>query len=276
MIKKLPVLYKTENNLFREVEIKKPSGKVISDTKDNIENKNKYIAMRTFVADCTIRIIGENSEITDPLNIKSAYDKMSNKNLEYLSKEIMILYYDGDDYIEGLYICPRCGNKVIAEKRDEDGIEIDTRDRISDLKVTFMEDESELIFDVDFSKPVTLTSEMEDDVINNITMCFPTTESLVKAYNSVGDDNDTKLQYYIWAYSILKANGKEVDTSWRRSFGVQLFNNVENVEEDLNKNISGHINKYGVDPRVTKNCRECGKTWRPYISTSNFFASALQ
>lgn len=276
MIIGLPVLYQTGEEVYDQVEIKKPSAKVLSDTKDAIHTTNKFIAMRSFVAGCTLRIIGRDRELTDPIQIKRSYDKMSNKNLEYAAQEIMILYYNGEDYVEGLYLCPRCGFKVIAEKKTIDDIEIDTRDRMSDLKVTFMESTEDLIFDVELSKPVEIESEIQFTVIQSVTMGFPTTENMVKAHSSVGDTNDMKLQLSIYAYSIVKVNGQDVKDSWRKSFGIKLFNSIEEVEEDINNKISKRINKYGIDPRIEKHCENCGKDWQPFINTLNFFASALQ
>ena len=274
MIKRLPVLYQTKENLYTEVEVKKPSGKVISDTNE-AKIKNPYTAMRAFVSGCIVRIISEDKEITEEVSIKRACDLMSTKNLEYLSQELMVLYYNGEDFIEGVYECPRCHETVIAQKEIDDGMEIDTRDRISDLKVVFMEDPSLLTLEIALTTPVSIKTETFVEEINSLTIGFPTTEDTIKAYASVGDKNEVRLQYAIYANALQKINGEEVDTSWKRNFGLKLFNGIEEVKEDIGK-ISDHINSFGVDPRLEKTCKECGKVWHPLINTPNFFDSALQ
>lgn len=271
MNKKLPVLLKIGENLFDEVELKKPSGALLAQTEED-KNRNEYLGMRTLVAGCVESIDGT-SQITDPIAIKSAITKMSNKNLEFLGLEIMVDFYNGEDYIEGVYPCPRCGKPHICEKIIQDDLEIDTRDRISDLPVHFMENESELLFDIHLTEPITLESKMGTEEVETITMGFPTAENLIEAINSVGGSNPYKLQYAVYARSIQRVNGEEVDQSWKRSKGVQLFNNCKNVKKDIGQ-ISDIINRYGIDLTVEKTCLECGKVWRPVIRTSNFFGSA--
>lgn len=271
MIRRLPVLYQTENNIYEEIELKKPSGGMLADTKEAAE-KNWPLAMRNFVAGCTVSIISADNVISDMVGIKSALAKMSNKNLEYFSQEIMIDYYKGDDYVEGLYPCPRCQHEIIAEKSDEDGIAIDTRDRISDLKVNFMNDPSELVFHLELEEPVEL--DEREDPVKNIDIQFPTIEHYVEAFNSVGDRNKAKFQYAVYARAIVKVNGVEIENSWKKSKGYLLFNKSENTLNDVGK-ITEYFNKYGVDGRLEKSCPKCGKVWQPLINTSNFFGSAL-
>ena len=275
MIKRLPVLYQTKNNLYNKVEIKKPSGKTLLDTQEAVTKYNSYIAMKIFVAGCTVRIISDTNEIIEEKDIRNTYSFMSNKNLEYLAQEIMVLYYDGEDFVEGVYICPRCGYKLISQKILVDDIEIDERDRISDLKVTFMENPEELFFSILLSKPVIIESNLGKEEIVEILMGFPTIEDYVKAFSSVGEGNDTKLQYAIYANAIKKVNNEEVDEAWKRICGLKLFYNIEEVHKDVGA-ISNYINSFGVNPEIQKTCKECGKIWYPFINTSNFFASVLQ
>lgn len=271
MIKRLPVLYKTEKAVYEEIELKKPSGALLAEVQEAVQ-KNWPLAMRNFVAGCTVSIISPEKNIDDAISIKSALAKMSNKNLEYLAQEIMVDYYKGDDYVEGVYQCPRCGAHVIAEKSNEDGIEIDTRDRITDLKVNFMESIDELTFDLEFETPIEI-SESEEPV-KSITIGFPSMEHYTEVFNSIGDRNKAKFQYAVYARAIEKVNGQDVDNSWKKSKGYLMFNKSENTLNDIGR-ITDYFNQYGVDPRIEKTCRECGKVWQPLINTSNFFGSAL-
>jgi hypothetical protein len=271
MIKRLPVLYKTEQNIYEEIELKKPSGALLAEVQEAVQ-KNWPLAMRNFVSGCTVSIISPEKNITDSIQIKTALSNMSNKNLEYLSQEIMVDYYKGEDFVEGVYQCPRCGNNVIAEKSNEDGIEIDTRDRITDLKVNFMESVDELFFELEFEESIELSEN--EELVKNITIGFPTVEHYTEAFNSIGDRNKAKFQYAVYARAIEKVNGQEVEKSWKRSKGYLLFNKSENTLNDIGK-ITEYFNRYGVDARIEKTCRECGKVWQPLINTSNFFGSAL-
>lgn len=275
MIRKLPVLLKTDNDLYKTIELKLPSSDVLADTKEAVNTSNQYVAVRNLIAGCTSRISGQN-DITEPDRIKLLVGKMSNKNLEYFAREIMIGYYDGDDYVEGVYSCPRCGEKIISEKKDMEGIIIDTRDRMSELKVAFMENESELEFFVEFTEPVIIESEAGNTEVASAVMRYPTVEDMIQAYSLVGDSNSIKFQLAQYAYCLVKVNNKAVDDNWRRSYGYKMFRSIKNVNLDLNKKIGEIVNRYGVDPRIEKTCSKCGKTWKPYINSLNFFASALQ
>lgn len=265
MIKKLPVPYQG----FYEVEFTKPTGGVLAEVHDSVKNNSVWVAMRNFVSGCTSRFIGNDKEIIEKLAIKRMYDKMSNKNLEYISQEIMILYYNKEDYVEGVYPCPRCGKKLISEKKIIDDIEIDSRDRISDLKVNFMDNESQSEFEIMFTEMVEIKTDSGSDIVESITMRMPTVEDHIKAHSSIGDNNVMKFQYSVWANAIIKVNGNEINDSWRRSCGMQLFNNIK--ESTDIKQISNYINSWGIDPRIEKVCFECGKAWQPFINTFNFF-----
>lgn len=270
MKKRLPILLKLENDIFEEIELTKPSGRVIADTQEIAQKSSTDIAMRNFIAGCTEKIIGYNSEITDKVAIKSALGKTSNKNLEYLAIEIMTDYYDGDDFVEGIFECPICHEKQTARLYEEDGITIDTRDRISDLQVTFMQDESELKFDIELSEPVEIkVSSQSSELVENITMTYPTIEHYINAHSNVGDKNLYKKQYAAFGYAIIAINGVEVDDRWKRLHGLNLFLSIKQ-RKDI-KQITDKINAYGVDKKLEKICKECGKVWQPFIDTSNFF-----
>lgn len=275
MIVKFPVPYITaNNNIYLEAETKRPSGLLLADVNEAMQKTNEYNSMRVFASGCCERIIGD-PDITDKVSIKGAIAKMSNKTVEHICAQVMIDYYDNDDYVEGLYICPRCGNKVLAEKKDDDGIIIDTRDRISDLRVGFMEDISDLEFDVDLGQTIDLESKTLQESVSNITLRFPIMEDYIKACNAIGIENPVRIQYYVYGQCIIKVDGTTVDDTWRRAYGAVIFNKLENTKEVF-KQISNHINKYGIDPDVEKRCNNCGKVWKVQINSTNFFASALQ
>ena len=272
----MPIPYlSNEGNIYKYIEIKKPSGQVLADARDAIDRTNEFNAMRVFVAGCTESIASENETITDSVAIKSMLGKISNKTLEYLSAMIMVDYYDGEDYIEGVYPCPRCGTSVVSEKSDADGVEIDTRDRITDLHVGFMEDIKDMQRTISFT-PVELRSRKTVDEVSEVTLRMPTTNDYIKAFQQ-GGQNMIKIQFQVYGDCIIKANGVDVDDTWRRSYGYKLFATLTDFKKVF-KEIGDWLNAYGLDPEVEKICRNqsCGKVFNAIINSSNFFASALQ
>lgn len=262
-------------NIYSKVVCGKPSGKGIADAKE-ASDTNPYIIMKKLVSGCIVSIEqDEGKSITDRVAIVSALGKMSVKNLEYLAQEIMIDYYDGDDGVEGVYFCPRCNTKKISEIKTIDGMKIDTRDFISDLKVNFMESPDEIIFNTEFEKGIEIKTRDGEDLVLNIDMEIPTVDSMIEAVTEEGLKNEYKLQYSLWSKSIKKVNGVIVDKKWQRTCGKQIFNNSQEVVKDMRK-IANYINKFGINERISKTCDSCGKVWQPLINTRNFFDSALQ
>lgn len=264
--------------IYNEINLTKPSGRTIAQIREDYDKSNEFVAIRNFVCGCTESVVSVDDGIveTDSLKIKGLYNSASNKTLEYVAIKLMIDFYNGDDFVEGIYPCPRCGYKLLAEKSGSDDIEIDTRDRISELEVGYMNDpESEYIFEVHFTEPVPLKSSNGEDLAVNAVFRIPTVQDYVVALSQVGSRNPIMLQFAVYAQALVKINGINVDKSWKRSFGLQLFNNMTEVKTDVGQ-ISGHINKYGINPMVLKFCPECGKEWEATIKTANFFDSALQ
>lgn len=265
--------------IYSGINLRKPSGRIISQIREDYDKSNEFIALRNFVAGCTESIVSSrDGDIeTDPLKIKGLYNSANNKTIEYIAIKLMVEFYDGDDFVEGIYPCPRCGFKILAENTImEDGLEIDTRDRISDLGIGYMDDpESEYIFEIQFTEPVLLKSNNGEDVAVNAVFRMPTIQDYVVALSQVGSRNSITLQFAVYAQALLKVNGVDVDKSWKRSFGLQLFNNMTEIKKDVGQ-ISGHINKYGINPLISRFCPECGKIWEATIKTANFFDSALQ
>lgn len=274
MIVRLPILLKLKENIYTEVELKKPSGEVLANTQEALQ-KNAFVAMTKFVSGCVIKIISENNEITDNIQIMGALNKMSNKNLEFLSKEIMVWYYNGADKIEGVYYCPRCNNKSIAERtKTEDGIEIDTRDSLGDLEINYMKEPSNLEFEILFEEPLIVGKGETEDFVTSIHMRFPAMEDYIKAHASIPENKSVIFQYAVYARAITKVNGNAVNDFY--TTGVKMFKAMrEGLKETMDK-IAECINKYGMDNRVEKYCNNCGKVWRPYVNTLNFFDFALQ
>lgn len=271
MKKRLPVPIFLNEKLYTEINFKKPTGNVIAQTKDLVDNSGVYLAMRDFIFGCAESlVIDDGSEITDGVSLKSLVFKMPIKSAEYIAQEIMIYYYNGEDFIEGIYYCPFCNTKSVARLTDDS----DTRDRISDLEVNFCDGKPENI-DIQFDKPLEIDIKNDIYNISNITIKIPTLENHHNAYVKYGDNNLVRYQLAVYADCLVKINGIDVDQYWKESYNIKIFNESDELKH-ITDTIGKNMNCFGVDPRLKKFCKKCSEVWQPVINTSNFFGSALQ
>lgn len=250
-------------NRVTKCEIIKPSVGVLMDTKKIVDRGDYFSALKKFLSSTvifedntekTLRLIGE-------LPIQSA---------EYLTIQIMLLEYPDDDGIEGVYICPRCGTQKISECRDD----IDNRDFISDLEITYFEekDNPEITKDVN----VNIIDKKTDNplfTVTSITMRHPKLNDYIEAVNKVGFIEDIEIQKFIYLKCITKINNEENIKDVKNKYGQKIIYKLSNKELNY---FASEINKYGMNTKVEKNCLSCGKKWETTINTSNFFVGALQ
>jgi len=269
---RLPIPIFLKDNIYTHVEVKTPTAKVLADTNDVINSAGEYMGMRNLISGCIERVFNENNEITDSVSIKSLVFKMPNKTAEFVSTDLIVDFFNGDDYVTGIYPCPICRNEEVSKQ----SFDIDTRDRISDLKVVYMEvDEYQNSITVNLSEPVIIKVKNEELQVDNITIGYPTLEHHHKAYTRFGNTNTIRYQLAIYSEALIEVNGQAISDEWRRSYGMKIFENMSRIKEVTDK-FSDFINKYGRDLRVEKICKSCGEVWQPIINTSNFFGSALQ
>ena len=101
------------------------------------------------------------------------------------------------------------------------------------------------------------------------------------AKNSIADaisgsrksDKSDKLrtQFAIYTEALVDINGSPVDSQWKNRYGALFFDRLD-PEGDL-LTITNKVNEFGMEKRVLRICKECGKEWRSIINTSNFFDS---
>ena len=170
------------------------------------------------------------------------------------------------------YTCPRCGEKIIAELNKQN--DIDTRDFLGTLPVNNYTGEENTI-SVKFDSLIEITTQPDDpfSIIESIEMCFPTLNNCISASTIQGEKNDFLLELQVYVNCIQKINGEPVDKKWLSRFGIQLMKKLE--KSDLKK-INVKINEHGLNEKVEKTCRECGKIFEVAINTASFFDSALQ
>jgi hypothetical protein len=264
---------------YVEVEVTRPDGGVIADANKLLSEKKYYDAMKVFVSGCITSLKDEeDNEIEDAKRIKLITGKIPFKVIEDLVIEIAKLMNPDDDGVEGVYKCPmpKCEHKILCQLTEED----DTRDFLSDIKYTCLDDDSddrkEMLFT--FDPPVEILDVSDNQVaetVSNITMRHPTVDDCIRASSKEGYIDEARLQYRIFVEAITKVNGEEVQKKWKTRNGMQLFLSVKNISNisDITTRTS---KSFGYDPRVEKVCPSCGKRFKVEIDTASFFYSALK
>jgi len=272
---RLPLPKRIKDVLYTEAEVSEPTVNAAIETQKMAKSGSFFQSLRAFCNSCVDEFkTSDGQSITDPISIKSIIPKLPFKTVEYLALQAVLKHNDGDDGIEGMYPCPRCGHDVIAEYSDRDGVIIDTRDHISKLTVKYSDDEQGPIT-VDLATPVLIQDKVTNEVIEEVkslTIEAPTLEKCIAAEGKTSSDR-IRLQLAIYVECLIAVNGQPIDSRYRDAYGMYIFGNIRSIKKDL-KVLSDSINQFGLDTSVEKECPKCGKVWRAQVNTSNFFASA--
>jgi hypothetical protein len=274
----LPVPKTIANSLYVGCEVQAPSLDCIAKARSSADS-TYFPALRILCAECVKDFITEDGKIiSDPVSIKSIIPKLPFKSAEFIVMQSLLLQNEDDDSIEGYYPCPRCGQENISEYRNDDGIEIDTRDHISEFKIGYFDpyNDNEEIH-VELTDPVVISDKGDDgDVlleVNDFDVVIPTLENCIIAEAKVGIKDPLILQLAIYVEAMTKVNGQKVDAKFKKQWGMFFLGKIRTAKKDIGA-LSDEINKYGIIRKVKKTCKKCGKVWEPTPNTSNFFASA--
>jgi len=274
---RLPIPIFTENKVYTGVEITRPRASVIADTKTAVDDGQIFGAIKRFLSGCIKSLLTEDEEeIDDKAEIKRALSLMPFRSAEHLVLQVMLLVDPDNDGVEGIYECPRCGKKIVAELIKDDTIDLDTRDFISMLPVNYM-DEDEPTITISLQDPVNLINKNTKEVLDSVesfTLRHPNLNDCMVAERIHGTRDAVRMQFAMYIEAITEINGNPVDKKYKNTFGMLIFENIKNVREDLGS-LNQSVAKYGVNPDVDKNCNGCGKVFSVPISTSSFFVSGL-
>ena len=263
---KLPIPAKFGDKVIVECEISKPKAIVITDAKSAVDRNDYYTALKVFCAGVVDSFTDSNGGIiTDKQQIRTIMNSMPFRSAEYIAIQ-SIVAIDGDDGIEGIYPCPRCGYKIIAGYEDNDGVISDTRDYISGLEVRYA-DENTMDIYVQLDNPVVVHKGNDEIEIKTMRIQHPTLEHCIKAGNRVGYSNVMKLQLGIIAEAVSDINGNKV-TGILREIAYKALDNIDSTELF---SIVSELGKYGLQTKVAKVCPACGKEFMCTVNTSNFF-----
>jgi hypothetical protein len=268
-------IFSNDGSIYNEADFRKPRTCVITETYEEAQKGNIFSAMTYFVAGCITSItdLGGNT-VDNPIEIKKLVKEMPYITGEQFAIKIMATLNE-NDVIEGVYICPRCDTQHISNF--DSVLDIDNRDRVSDLKINYMDPENYVneIYVIP-ENPVKIFNKNTGETlitIENFTIKHPTFNDCILAGNNMRAGQEVRTQLKVYTKSLIFVNEENVDLKWVSAYGKLLF---DNLEVDDIKQISDELQKYGIEKRLKKICTNCGKEWSPIINTSNFFASGLQ
>jgi len=263
---KLPTPLSYNGNLYDEVNIKEYTAGVLADTKKEIDSGNPYKALQIFISGC----INSINDVNEKTLIKILTGFLAYKSAELLAIKIITMN-EKEDGIEGIYTCPRCGNKIACEIDEENGI--DTSDHLNELKVEYSKD-NELI-EINLKNKIIIEDINENiiDEISSISLQYPTLNNCISACNSYGDKDSVRLELRIYVESLKLVNQSEIDNKWKNRFGMYVMERL--CRNDL-ITIKEKLNQYGLKNEIKKKCPNCGKKFTVALNTASFFALALQ
>jgi hypothetical protein len=277
----IPIFYKDE--IFDQCEIRKPKAGVLASTYEIFQNKDDFSAILELLSKSILWFKSTDEKIIDsPDQIRAICRKMPYITAEVISTKIMLLI-NKDDWIEGVYPCPRCGHLTITGI-DHDTFE-DTRDRIEDLEIInqsenedgeLLKSEYSNIIHLNLVEPIEIKQLKTDYVlhkIESIDLRFPNLDDCIKGSNKYPNNKEIKRQFAIYAEAIEKINGEDVKIKWQKIWGEFIFREMDTEDLEL---ISIAMQMYGIQKTLRKTCKNCQKTWKAEINTSNFFVSGLQ
>ncbi len=284
---KLPVPIVRDDVVYTDVDVQAPTTGVLAAANRISSTGDDFSALAALLTGVVVSFHNEDDDRVEAVLTKENQHLASSlcQSMAYRAAEVVVLealkIVHDDHMIEGVYPCPRCDTRAIAElqpspngNKDED---IDTRDSIDDLPITIMPNLDRLVFTQVFTQPVTIINKANGQVIaevKSITLRHPTMRDCIAAFRMVGARDAMRLQFTTYVEALTHVNNELVDKKWKNQFGLLVFENIKNVKDV--KELSTEIAQWGLDNKVSKCCRNCGKEWKATVPTSRFFASALQ
>lgn len=268
---KLPIPIFHNGNVYTDVELEKPTTGTIADVQKIAEQGNTFQATLKFLTGC-ISMISGNVEITDKISLSSLIRYMPFKSAELCLIKSMLQLKE-DDGIEGVYNCPRCTAQQISEKKidEEENIIYDTRDFINQLQINYYEKLENTIYH-EFEENIKIINLDNNEIIEDIfsiKLEFPTLFHCIAAQAKYERYDDLRFQFGIYIECLEEVNGQKIDNTWKNRYALRMFEKIPGTK-DLTE-IHNKLNGYGINRRVKKICKNCGKEWWALLNTSNFF-----
>jgi hypothetical protein len=266
--------------IIDKAEYKKPKSGALANTLEIMENQGEFHAILDLISSSIVSMETIENKVIDNIEqIRGNCRRMSYITAEVMAIKIMLLL-NKDDWVEGVYRCPRCRKEIITGTGENE----DKRDKISDLDIVNMgenedgeinPDEYNNLIHVDLVEPVKIMHGKTDNIlhqIDSIDIRYPTLDDCIEGAQKYPARKDVKRQYAIYAESLMKVNNEDVKVKWKKTWAEYVINRLD--PDDIGV-ITEALNKYGLNRYIKKTCRHCGKEWSAPINTSNFFESGL-
>lgn len=256
----IPIFYNDE--VIREVEIKKPKPKILTEAYSKVERQEVFQAYTHLLAGgISSAISTTGTDYSRFQDLQAICQKMPWRSAVYLGIQI-IKQINKQEEIKLFYTCDTCGQ---IHKPDSPG---NANIIIDEIPIIEMESE-EKEFTVDLNSPATLTRGSEEMVIRSITFEIPTlTHCMAGHRKSPGSERE----YYIRSECIQAVNGDPINPKWRNMWGYLL---MSNIDFDDHVTISEALNQYGYEDFVTRRCTRCDEEIRVPYEFTGFFGSGL-
>jgi DNA-directed RNA polymerase subunit RPC12/RpoP len=247
------------------VDLRSPTGGTLADAHRAAANGDVYQALLAYVAGSVISIsMDDGTQVDSRESIRETLRGLPWPLAEWIAFNSMIMAGASEE-VDITFVCPRCSSKFY---RDDDPVKIgDLPIKESDIPPTF---------DVILSSPVVFKDTRTDEALETVTSLafrLPTIGDCIRCTARVGTQDDTRLQYAIWAEAITGTGNGPADQKWRGTWGAQVFERM--AIADL-RNVSQAFGAWGIDNTVEANCPQCGKRYKQEVPTGSFFASALK
>lgn len=266
----LPIPVFRNDKIYIAVDYKKPNSNGFIKTRKMVVEGLYYKAIYEFVYNSIEAIHEQSGEtITDKGKIKQICRMVPYVSADTIAMKILCLLKKDDDYIEGLYTCPRCRTEIIT---GNDG-EIDNRDRISEIPINYMTEYNNSIY-IELEESVKVKNQKTNEILtemNSFELRYPTLNDFMKAES--GQSDDIEIQYRAYLYALQKVNHKEIEGNWKNIYGLMLLKQAEITKMF---EIREEMEKYGMQNYKERQCRRCNKVWNAPLNTANFFVSGLQ
>lgn len=259
-----------------EVEIKKPNTDTILQVYDKTESGKIYTAMLALLEGSVASIDG----------VKPTLAQL--KKMPIVSAEVVIVEafkkYDVPTLVEGVYPCPRCGNKIIHEETKSE----DTRDNILDLKIKYdrfddlMKATSEnynykeAYFKLELSDSEKLQFG-DDTFVHGITFRDPTVEDMIDIQNDATLQTPSSQQKKLYFKCIAGIDFLHPSIEdWQVIKNRFMYELVRFDDYRTFDKVSVGLRQYGYYPFIELGCGNCRKVWEAAIDFTGFFVYALR
>ena len=262
---RLPIAYSFAARTWADAGLGKITGGALADAQVAAEGGDYFKAVLALLASIVTEMTDDqgNAE-ADRAQVKNLLREMPSVDAEYLAVQALSLS-GGEDFVEGVYNCPRCQYQVVSEGEGAD--------RISDLETVYGEKDEPVR--AKLASPVRIVNaRTKEPVVEvaSVELRQPAVRDYIRAFSRTGSKDQLRYQYAAYAEALELVNDEKVDDRWRSTWGPLVF---EKMTADDLSSIGLKIRSRGLQTRIRKTCPKCGKQWDAEVSTSGFFASRV-